>query len=83
MYEAVCPQLQGADLLNHFRIEVERYLVTERFEEARSVHENSLMLAKPDSFCWGGIDLSVNIHRVLPGELRWVWRRGITVPLGL
>ena len=62
---------------------MERYLVAERFVEARSVHETSLMLAKPGSFCWGGIDLCVNIHHFLPGELGWVGRRGGTVPLGL
>lgn len=82
--EAVRLQLQGADLLlNHSRTEVERYLFAERFVEARSVRETSLMLTKAESFCWGGIDLPVNIHCFLPGELGWVGRRGGTVPLGL
>lgn len=84
MCEAVRLQLQGADLLlNHSRTEVERYLFAERFVEARSVRETSLTLTKAGYFCWGGIDLPVNIHCFLPGELGWVGRRGGTVPLGL
>ena len=84
MCEAVCLQLQGPDLLfNLFRTEVERFLVAGRFEEARNVHETSLRLARTGSFCWGGTNLHVNIHRFLPGELGWVGRREGTVPWGL